>query len=204
MIQNKKVKLLEAWEGNIFGEFSISEIMKITKKRTKPWVFNALKLLTKNKLLVSKRKGNLDIYSLNLKNPFLIQFFQYVEVQNSLDFPELDLIIKIIEEIPIKNYCLLIFGSYAENKQTKGSDLDVCFLIENKFQEKKIAPYVNSIKLRSLLSVDEHYITFNDFIEMLLNEEENLGKQIFRKHKLFFNADIFYQLAKEAYKNGFR
>jgi len=204
MIQNKKIKLLEAWRNNIFGEFSISEIMKISKKRTKPWVFNALKLLTKNKLLVSKRKGNLDIYNLNLKNPFLIQTLQYIEAQNSLDFPELDLIIKTINEIPIKNYCFLIFGSYAESKQTKGSDLDICFLIGSEAVEKKIKPYFNTIKLKSLLKIDEHYITFDDFVKMLLSEDENLGKQIFRKHKLFFNADIYYQLIKEAFKNGFR
>jgi len=204
MIQNKKLRLLEAWENNIFEELSISEIMKISKKRTKPWVFNALKLLTKNNLLISKRKGNLDVYSLNFGNPLLIQTLQYIGAQNSLDFSELDLIIKIINEIPIKNYCLLIFGSYAENKQTKTSDLDICFLIENETVEKKIKPYFNAVKTKSLLGIDEHYITFNDFIKMLLNEEENLGKQIFRKHKLFFNADIYYQLIKEAYKNGFR
>jgi hypothetical protein len=39
---------------------------------------------------------------------------------------------------------------------------------------------------------------------MLLAEEENLGKQVFRKHIVFYNADIYYQLIKEAYKNGFR
>jgi predicted nucleotidyltransferase len=114
------------------------------------------------------------------------------------------MVIEIINEIPIKNYCLLIFGSYAEGMQKKGPDLDVCFLVENKQAEKKIRPYFNDIKLNYAVKVDEHYITFNDFIKMLLRKEENLAKQIFRKHKLFFNADIYYQLMKEAYKNGFR
>jgi hypothetical protein len=98
MISNEKVKLLQTWKCDIFAQFGIAEIMKISKKRTKPWVFNALKQLTKNKLLLSKRKGNLDIYSLNLDNPFLIHTLQYLEAQNSLDFPHLDIITGTIKK----------------------------------------------------------------------------------------------------------
>ncbi len=204
MIPNKRIKLLETWKNNIFSEFSISEIMKISRKKSKPWVFNTLKQLTKNKLLLSKRKGNINIYSLNLDNPYLIQTLQYIEAQNNLDFPQLNIIMETINKIPVRNYCLLVFGSYVEGKQTKKSDFDICFLIENKQSEKKIKPYFNEIRLNYPIHIDEHYMIFNDFIKMLLREEENLGKQIFRKHKLFFNADIYYQLIREAYKNGFR
>lgn len=204
MLSNKKIKLLETWKNHPFADYGIAEIMKISKKRTKPWVFNALKQLTKNKLLLSKRKGNLDIYSLNLDNPFLLQILQYLEAQSSLDFPQLGIIAETINKIPIKNYCLLVFGSYAENKQKSTSDLDICFLIDTKNTEKKIKPYFNDVKLNYAINVDEHYITFNDFVKMLLRDEENLGKQIFRNHKLFYNADIYFQLIKEAHKSGFR
>jgi len=204
MLSDKKIKLLEVWKEGIFSEFSIAEIMKISGKKTKTWVFNTLKQLTKSKLLISRRKGNLDIYSMNLDNPFLIQTLQYIEAQNNLSFPQLELIKKAINKISIKNYCLLVFGSYAENKQSKESDLDICFLIENKKIEKKIKPYFNEIKLNYAVDVDEHYITFNDFVKMLLREEENLGKRIFRKNIIFYNADIYYQLIREANKNGFR
>jgi len=204
MIQNQKIKLLRSWKNRLFDEFSISEIMKLSKKKTKPWVFTSLKQLTKTRLLLSKRKGNLNLYRLNLDNPLLIQTLQYLEIQNLLDFKNLDLIIEIINKVPLKNYCLLIFGSYAENRQTKNSDLDICFLIERAQLEKKIKPYLNEIKLNYTIGIDDHYITFNDFVRMILREEENLGKQIFRKHRLFFNHEIYYQLIKEAYKNGFR
>jgi len=204
MISNKKIRLLEAWKNNLFAELSIAEIMKILRKRTKTWIFNALKLLTKNKLLISKRIGNLDIYSLNLGNPLLIQTLQYLEAQDSLDFPRLGIVTETINKIPIKNYCLAVFGSYAEDKPKPDSDLDICFLIESKQAEKEIKPYFNEVKLNHDINIDEHYIIFNDFIKMLLREEENLGKQIFRNHILFYNADIYYQLIKEAYKNGFR
>lgn len=204
MIQNEKLKLLNAWRINPFAEFSISEIMKILKKNTKTWIFNTLKELVKAKLLNSKRKGNLDIYNLNLSNPNVIQFLIYLETQDNVNFPQLELISEIIEKVPIKNYSLIVFGSYANNQQTKTSDIDIGLLIDNKETEKIIKPYLNEIKLNHPVKIDEHYITFEDFIKMLLREEENLGKQIFRKHKTFYNADIYYQLIREAYKNGFR
>jgi predicted nucleotidyltransferase len=204
MIQNEKLKLLNAWRINPFAEFSISEIMRISKKNTKTWVFTTLKELVKTKILISKRKGNLDIYSLNLSNPNTIQFLIYLETQENVNFPQLELMSEIIEKVPIKNYALIVFGSYANNNQSKSSDIDICILIENKETEKKIKPYFNEIKINYPIKIDEHYITFEDFVKMLLREEENLGKQIFRKHKTFYNADIYFQLIKEAYKNGFR
>ena len=204
MIPNEKIKILGTWKQDLFSELAISEIMKISGKKTKTWVFNSLRLLTKNKLLHSRKKGNLNIYSLNLDNPLLIQILQYIEAQDSLNFPHLEILAEAIDKIPIKNYCLLVFGSYAENKQKNSSDLDICFLIENEQAGKKIKPYINEIKLNHPVHIDDHYIIFEDFIEMLLREDENLGKQIFRKHKLFFNTNIYYCLIKDAYKKGFR
>lgn len=203
MLTNNTVKMLEAWNGDMFGELGISEIMKISRKKTKPWVFNALKQLAASRLLVSRRKGNLDIYSLNMSNPLLWHALQYINAQKSLDFPRLDIVMEAIEKIPLRNYCLLVFGSYANGSQRKKSDLDICFLVE-KGDEKKIKPHFSDVKLASTIDIDEHYITFDDFVKMLLREEENLGKQIFRSHKLFFNPDIYYRLIMEAHKNGFR
>lgn len=196
--------LLEVWRKNLFRELSIAEIMKESGKKTKTWVFNALKLLVSNNVLNSTRKANLDIYRFNLENPLSLQLLQYLEAQSNLSFSQLNIISEIIEKIPVKNCSIIVFGSYAENKQTKNSDLDLCILIENKEVEKKIKPYINEIKLNHPIKIDEHYVTSEDFVKMLLHEEENLAKQIFIKHRLFYNSDTYYQLLKEAYKHGFR
>jgi len=203
MISNESIKLLNAWKNHLFAELSISEIMALAKKQTKPWVFNSLGLLAKSSILSMKRKGNLNLYSLNLNNPPTVQLLQYLEIQGILTFPKIDIIRELIENIPIKNYCLVVFGSYAENRQKTSSDLDICFLIDSKKTEKKIKPYANEIKLNFPTELDDHYITFGDFAEMLVRKEENLGKQIAKKHLIFYNADIYYQLLKEAHKHGF-
>lgn len=204
MISNQKIKLLDVWRNNPFKELSIAEIMKESNKNTKTWVFNALKLFVKNKILLSKRKANLDIYRLNFNNPSSLHLLQYLEAQDNLNFPKLEIISEIITKLPIKNYSLIVFGSYVNNRYTKKSDLDICILIDSKDVERKIKPYINEIKLNYAIKIDDQYIVFEDFVKMLLLEEENLAKQIFVKHKMFYNADIYYQLIKEAYKNGFR
>lgn len=204
MRPNEQLGILEAWRKNPFVELSIAEIMDSLNKNTKTWIFNNLKLLVKQDILKSLRKANLDIYSLNLSNPNSFQLLQSLESRENLTFPKIDIISELIEKIPIKNYSLIVFGSYANNKQTKNSDLDICILVEKKELEKKIKPYINEIKLNHSIKIDEHYITFGDFVKMLLRDEGNLAKQIFIKHRLFYNTDIYYQLIKEAYKNGFR
>ena len=204
MISSKKINTLKVWENNIFAEYTVSEIMRYTGKKTKTWTFNTLKMLAKNQIVRSEKKGNIDIYRLNINSPIVIQTLQYIKTQEYFNFPHTEIISKIIETTPLKSYSLLVFGSYANNKQTKKSDLDLCFLIENKEDEKKIKPYLNDIKLNTLIEIDEHYITHKEFEEMLIRHEENLGKQIFRSHKIFFNADIYYQLLKEAHNHGFR
>ncbi len=204
MITNEKIDLLNVWRKDLFNELSISEIMKLSGKKTKTWVFNSLRYLVDREILNSKRKGNMNIYNVNMENPMAIQLVHYLEIQENINFSEKKLVSNIISSIPIKNYSLIIFGSYAEGKQTKKSDLDICFLVEERNTEKKMKPYINDIKLSTPIKIDDHYITFDEFVAMLLRNEENLGKQIFKKHKIFYNADIYYNLIKEAYKRGFR
>lgn len=204
MISQEKLKILGVWGKRMFDELSIAEIMHLSGKKTKPWVFNTLKLLVKYGLLIPKTKGNINLYSLNLHNPLLFQSLQHLESDDLLRFTQLKLIENIIDKTPVKNYCLLVFGSYAEKKQKESSDIDICFLVGSADEEKIIKPYLNEIKLGYSIEVDDHYIAFKDFVTLLLSKEENLAKQIFRKHKIFFNSDTYYQAILEAYKNGFR
>src|SRR3989344_424397 len=202
MLQNEKIRLLDAWKNSLFADLSISEIMDISKKKTKPWVFNSLNELTENNLLIAKKKGNINNYQLNVDNPFLFQLLHYLNVQKNLRFKHLDLVQNIISNISYKNYVLLVLES--EDKKKKNSDLDIVFLLDNKEDKKKIKASFNEITSKCSAKVKDNYLTYDEFIERLLNDKESLGRQIFMKSKIFYNSDIYYQLIKEAYKRGFR
>lgn len=186
MAPKEQVKLLETWKKDLFEELSISEIMAISKKKTKPWVFNSLKKLTKEKLLIARRKANLNLYRLNMDNPFLVQTLQYLDADRHFNYKNLDIISGLIKNIPLRNYSLLTF----EDK--------LCFLVENKEAERKIKLHIDSA------GISANYITFEEFINLLLSKGDNISKKIFSEHKLFWNADIYYGLIKEAHMRGFR
>jgi hypothetical protein len=63
---------------------------------------------------------------------------------------------------------------------------------------------INSAKLKSVVEIDAHVISKDEFFQMLVNDEENLGKQIAKKHLALVNHQIFYGLVNEGMKHGFR
>ena len=101
-------------------------------------------------------------------------------------------------------YSIAIFGSYAIGEQKRDSDLDIAIFIENHKQKKRIEALTNSAKLRILVETDIHVIPKTEMIEMLTEKQENLGKQIARKHLAVHNHQIFYGIIKEGMRRGFR
>jgi len=197
----EQIGLLRLWRKDIFLEYTLSEAVHHSKRKTKTWVFNTLKILATQNYLHIEKKGNVNVYRLNTKNPCALQALQFLDAKP--DFSQIELIQDIISHVPSHCYCLIVFGSYV-TKQVGNSDIDICFLVENETMGKRMKPYVREAKLEHTVDLDDHYITFDDFVRMLLRKEENLGKQVYRKHMLFYNPDIYYSLIKEAHNHGFR
>lgn len=101
-------------------------------------------------------------------------------------------------------FCIIIFGSFAIHQEKKDSDLDVAIFIEDKKNEKNLKISLKDAELKSMLPLDTHIITKADMIEMLVNDEENLGKQIARKHMVVYNHQLFYDILKEEIKKDYR
>ena len=51
--------------------------------------------------------------------------------------------------------------------------------------------------------MDIHIIPQAEMLEMLMAKEENLGKQIARKHLVVHNPGIFYDMVGGGMKHGF-
>ncbi|MBI2632218.1 nucleotidyltransferase domain-containing protein [Candidatus Pacearchaeota archaeon] len=113
---------------------------------------------------------------------------------------------RIKEEIEkhILFYSIVIFGSYAIEKQTKNSDLDIAVFIEDESKRKIVEATFKSSELKTPLEIHWQVISKDEFLDMLKADNENLGKQIGRKHLSVYNSSIFYALLKRGIKNGFR
>lgn len=189
--------LKEPWR-----EFTLTEIKKIAKKTSHHYVFEALKRFTKLSIITEKKKGNTNIYALNPENQDL---HHLATAESFLKEQRADIPYKNLRQIKIKSpfYTLIIGWSYAEGRQKPTSDLDIGIIIPNSENKK---PYQIALKAGELMIPEIHgYIfTVDEFYQMLINQEFNYGKELARKHIIYYGAEQYYQILFEAMKHGFK
>ena len=98
----------------------------------------------------------------------------------------------------------MVAGSYAAGKATKKSDLDVVVLVEDGTETKKILAILKNKGELMIPEVHPYVFTKTEFLKMLLNDEENYGKFVFKNRVILFGAENYYLIIREAIKNGFR
>ena len=79
--------------------------------------------------------------------------------------------------------------------------MDIAVIIDK--ENIKIKPYIEKVARKEIITIDYHIIEKGEFKEMLLREEENLGKEIYRKHLIIWGGNAYYELIREAGENGF-
>jgi predicted nucleotidyltransferase len=194
MLTKKQIQLLSILKP--FREYTRKQIKEISKESSNNLIQIALINLKQQNILKEKKVGKSSLFSLNLNN--LTKTYLSLANQESLTKQTKQTINILTEEIEkyVSFYSIVIFGSYAENKQRKHSDLDVAIIIKDKIQKTNMKLAINSTKNKSLQKLDIHVISKIEFKEMLNQEEENLGKQILENHKVINNPNIFYSLIK--------
>ena len=205
MITGKQLKIFEIFAKQPFAEFTRKQIKKETKGKSNNALALAINLLKKEEVLLEKKVGKSGLLTINLNNDLT---FQYIALCNNQRIGRAvkAAVARLKNEIGqiTQFYSVVVFGSYAVNEQKKSSDLDIAIFIDGEEKRKHIEAAINSAKLKTLVEMDVHVIPKTEMIEMLTNNEENLGKQIAGKHLVVHNHQIFYDVIKEGMKRGFR
>jgi len=198
------LRILEPFVKEPWKEFTLSEIKTLTKNRSHHYVFEALKRFSKSGIITEKKKGNTNIYTVNPES----QDLNYLAAtEHTLKEKMTSIPYKNIKQVAakIKNpfYTLIIGGSYAEGKQTSASDMDIAFIIPD-CESKK--PYQIALKEGELIVPEIHGYVFTreEFHQMLVNDEFNYGKELARKHIIYYGAEQYYKILFGAIKNGFK
>jgi len=200
----KEIFFLKPFVKEPWREFTLTEIKSISKNNSHHYVFEALKKFTVLGLLTEKKKGNTNLYTLNIQNK---DFYYLIITEYFIKAQRTDLPFQNIQQITrkIKNffYILIIGGSYAEGKQKPTSDLDIAFIIPNTDSKK---PYQVALKEGELMVPEIHGYVFTDeeFSQMLTNKEFNYGKELARKHLIYYGAEQYYKILFEVMNNGFK
>ena len=205
MLTNKQLRIFSIYAWNPYKEYSYSELKESVKEKSNSVVQNAVSSFLKEGLILDKRIGTTKLYKINHENKKVYDYFS-LGIQEKLSKPVKLSIERIRDELDKQGYfySIVIFGSYANKTQKKDSDLDIAVIIQRKRDVKKFERALKSAKIKSLLNLDAHVITKKEFLEMLTNDEENLGKELARKHLTVHNPNIFYSIIKEGMKHGFK
>ncbi len=205
MLTDSQLKILEPLTRNMLKEYSIKEIKETCGEKSNNALSLALKKFKKENLVKERRVGRSLLYTLNIDNELVFNYIQLINTKK-LSKSVLRAIERIKEDVEKHTsfFSIIVFGSYAMGKQTKDSDLDVAIFIEEENKRKIIEAAIKSSELKTPLKIDGHVISDDEFSEMLKIDEENLGKQIARKHLSIYNSHIFYSLLRKGVKNGFR
>jgi len=204
MLTKEQVNILSVFKKDIFASLTFRQIKEQSKQKSNNIVQIAIKEFQNQSIIQSKKTGDVTAYNLNLGNNLTLS---YLNLINEYEIKKTNIPIKVIDEIQkrvfkyTEFFILIVFGSYAKNKATKKSDLDVAFIVESEAAKKEIIPYIETIKRREIISIDYHIFAKAEFLEMLNADIENVGKQVFKSNIVYYGYIPYCNLIKGG-KNG--
>ena len=185
------LKLVQTLGKNINNQIPIRQLSKESKT---PYT-TAHRLVKNNRNLFNiAEKGNIKLVSLNLKDSITKNYLILGERSESDYFLKKEPQFKVLkEELPKSSYSLILFGSRAEGKGREKSDIDLCII--NKYGKKNI----NFSKFELLFKVEINpiYLSNKEFRYMLKEQEQNLAKEIIKKHIILYGEEYFWSLIWE-------
>lgn len=205
VLTKEELKIINFLKKELFKQYTIREIMKGIEKNSYNWTFEAVKKLNSSGIIEINKKGNSSLCSLNLNNKLTITYLSFLEENNAnlVNLPKKN-IFELIDSIPLSYFTFIVTGSYVEGKASKKSDIDVMVIIENEKDVKKILTILKNKGQLMIPEAHPYVFTKEEFLKMLLDIEVNYAKLTFKKRVIFFGAENYYIILKEAIKNGFK
>ncbi|MBI2208961.1 nucleotidyltransferase domain-containing protein [Candidatus Woesearchaeota archaeon] len=182
------LKLVQTLGKNINNQIPIRQLSKESKI---PYT-TAHRLVKNNRNLFNiTEKGNIKLVSLNLKDSITKNYLILAERSESDYFLKKEPQFKVLkEELPKSNYSLILFGSRAEGKGREKSDIDLCII--NKDGKKNVS--FSKFELLFKVEINPIYLSNKEFKQMLKEEEQNLAKEIIKKHIILYGEEYFWNL----------
>lgn len=186
--RNKELDVAALYSGDYKAKFYLRQISKLAKLPLKTCQ-NILANLEKDRILKSKLEGKNKYFSLNLDNIQTKSYLLKAEINRTDIFlekyPEFKTFLKSINT----NSIIIIFGSFAEFKADKDSDLDL-FIISN--NEEKLPSHLLPYKIHKNSLSEES-------LKKAIKEKETLIKEIEANHIILNNPFSYVNIMWEYY-----
>ena len=184
------LKLVQTLGKNLKNEIPIRQISKESKV---PYTTTYRLIKNNENLFLINKKGNIKLVSLNLKDNITKNYLIIAERKETESFIKKHPQFKVLKkEIPKGDYSLILFGSRAEGEQREKSDIDLCIINKDNIQ-------FSGFELLFKLEINPIYLKEKEFQDMLKEEEQNLAKEIIKKHIILHGEEHYWNLI---WKNG--
>jgi predicted nucleotidyltransferase len=186
---NNNLIILKFFVENKVSNYSIKHISEILKINYRI-VYEEIMTLHKEGLISVVKQGNSQICSFNYVFSSKFVEIEKVRIQEVFKNTDIKLIYHRIREVKNPFYCLILFGSFANKKNTKGSDIDLCLITDN----KNINKQVNDILSITPMNIHLQEFTSEQFLQMLKSKESNVGNEIIKNNIILHGIEEFYEL----------
>ena len=201
----KESEILQIFAAEPWKKYTFTELKAASKKKSKSYLDMVLKRFIKSKVLKQEKVGKLPVYSLNIASAkarafagFALEYAGWGK--GNIPYASIE---RFMEKIPTQGYVFIITGSYARNKQTEKSDIDIAILVDNAADTKHIRAQLSFAAEMNIPQIHLYVFKNEEFLEMLLNKEANYGKEISRNCLILAGGQIYIQLLGEAMSHGF-
>jgi predicted nucleotidyltransferase len=201
----KESELLHLFAKEPWKSYTFTEVKKLSKKKSRSYIEQVIKKFVDGEILKKENVGKLPVYSLNISSVlarnfggFVLEYYGWKKKHISYDDLQ-----KIMKIIPYRSYVFIVTGSYARGRQTEGSDIDVVILIEDSSEPSRVYAELSHYCELNMPPIHLYVFRYNEFIEMLCNNEINYGKEIAKNSLILTGGEIYIKLMGEAIYNGF-
>ncbi len=205
-ITQKEIEILNIFSKNPLKKMDFKGIREEIGGKSNRGLFNSLKKLELSNILYVETVGKSKRYFINLYNNVSLGLLAYVETAKAGNIGRIPhkLLNTILGGIENPFAIILITGSYAEGRENRNSDLDVAAIIPDSEDKRIIHNYLKNTGALTTPEIHPYVFNASEFYSMLINKEENYGKEIFRKRIILTGAEIYYKIIRRAIENGFK
>ncbi|MBS3144073.1 nucleotidyltransferase domain-containing protein [Candidatus Woesearchaeota archaeon] len=184
---DNRLKIINYLGKNTGKNFSMHELSKIVNI---PYASFYRTIQQMRDILSTESIGKSKIVHLKTDNPVLKAHLTIASDEEKSEYLQKKPIIKkIVSELNTKDI-ILLFGSYAKGKETEKSDIDLLAINKDGKQSVYFAKYELLFKKK----IHPLFVTRKEFVSMLQDKEENVGKQALKNHIILNNPEKFWEL----------
>lgn len=197
LLTKTETRILELFVSEPAHSFTIREVSRTIKKDLKI-VHTSIKNLEKNNFFLKDKHNRLQLnYRNNLSDLAYAENLRtekFLKKYPSLKIPFAD----FLRKTKLSFFVLLVFGSYAEGKPRKDSDVDILGILPAEDKNNSFERQLNSVVSLSCLKSHITVISRENFNEMINKREElNVVNEVLNRHIIIFGAELYYKLLGE-------